>query len=776
MTRTKRPDSTLPAGIGAREKTTGRETVLALVVDDEPMTRQLYADVLGQSGYQVLVATNAQEGITTVRSRPVDVILMDIVMPGMTGLEALKTIKQIAPNTPVIMVTSHPTGEHAIGALKLGASDFLSKGFQPQELLLSIRRALERRDLVQENMRLVDGLQAKVQELTTLMEVGRTLNSTLNLDQLLGLVMEKVQEVLKAEASSLMLVDEETDELYFRVALGERGSAIKTARLKMGQGIAGWVAQHGQSLLVPDAKEDPRFCSSFDELTGFHTRSIVCVPIQAQGRTIGVVEVINRADGGQFEERDIPLLESIAIQAGIAIQNARLYGETERQNVELTFLLQSSQDLLSVLDPATLFSRMTAKLLEILPAARTGIILVEDEDTGRVVAGSVDERRLPAERSTTGKIQLASYPEIREVLRTRSPLAIADAWADPLMAEVRGVLQAIGLRSLLVTPMLDQDRVSGVMTVAQFDQPRRFSSAEIRLCQTLANQASVGMANARLYQELRDKSEQLERASRHKSEFLANMSHELRTPLNSIIGFSSLLQQPLVGPLTEKQLRYVNNIHVSGKHLHQLINDILDLAKVEAGKLTIHRESIPIGDTLKDILVIIQGLAHAKTQAVQADVESGLPFLEVDPVRFKQICFNLLSNAVKFTPEGGQVTVRARCVTDDRRPETGSVAGPPSPVEYLEIAVTDTGMGIRQEDLPRLFQDFVQLDTTASKRHEGAGLGLALTRRLVELHGGRIWAESRGEGQGSTFKVRLPFSAAGAAATPQADSSGEIAH
>ena len=635
------------------------ETILILVVDDEPLIQQLYSDLLAGHGYQVQIARNAAEGIEAVKRGSIDVILMDIVMPGMTGLEALGVVKKVAPETPVIMVTSHPTSEHAIQALKLGAYDFLSKGFHPKDLLLTVQRAVERRKLMLENKRLVEGLQEKVQEFSTLTEVGNTLSSTLNLDELLGLVMQKAQEVLKAEASSLMLIDEETNELYFSVALGERGDAVKEARLKIGQGIAGWVAEKGVPLLVPDAHKDPRFYRHLDDQTGFRTESILCVPIRANGKTIGVVEVINRSGGGPFEEKDIALLSSIATQAGIAIQNARLYGETERQNVELSFLLLSSQDLLSVLDLDTILSRMMSKLLEIIPAARTGIIILEDEEVGCVVTGSMDARRLPPQRSIVGKIKLALYPEIREVLRTGRPVVISDAWQDPLMIEVRHLLRAIGLRSLLVTPILDRDRVFGVISVAQFDQLRRFSAEVIRLCQTLANQASISMANARLYQQLREKSEQLERASRYKSEFLANMSHELRTPLNSIIGFSELLQHPLIGPLTEKQLRYIANINSSGKHLHQLINDILDLAKVEAGKLVLHPESIPVAASLEDIVVIAQGLAHQKAQTLRTEIESDLPPLHADPVRFKQILFNLLSNAVKFSPEHGTITLRA---------------------------------------------------------------------------------------------------------------------
>lgn len=252
-------------------------------------------------------------------------------------------------------------------------------------------------------------------------------------------------------------------------------------------------------------------------------------------------------------------------------------------------------------------------------------------------------------------------------------------------------------------------------------------------------------------QELRAVNAQLEAASRHKSEFLTHMSHELRTPLNAILGFSELLRNLTMGPLKEEQVRCLTHIQASGRHLLVITNDLLDLAKIEAGKLELYPEPFDIDKALVAVLADLRPMADQKRLTLTLHVETATPPLTADPVRFKQILYNLLSNAIKFTPEGGRVTVTARSTWQQE-------AGPqPLNGDFVEIAVTDTGIGITTENLVRLFQPFTQLDPTLAKQYHGTGLGLTLTKQLVELHNGRIWATSEGKGCGSSFTICLPL-------------------
>jgi signal transduction histidine kinase len=268
--------------------------------------------------------------------------------------------------------------------------------------------------------------------------------------------------------------------------------------------------------------------------------------------------------------------------------------------------------------------------------------------------------------------------------------------------------------------------------------------------------AELREANQRLEEKVALRTANLEEANlrlaealRVKSEFLANMSHELRTPLNSIIGFSELLEDQLFGLLNEKQQGYIKNILTSGRHLLGLINNLLDFSEVEAGRLVLRPEAIPLRPTLEGVLATFQPQARAKGLTLALQVAEDLPMAVADPLRVTQILDHLLSNAVKFTPEGGTVRVTARRVASDELPVTRG--------EFVEISVSDTGIGIEAAELPKLFQPFVQLEHFLTKAYQGTGLGLALTKRLVELHGGRIWAESEGKGRGATFTFTLPL-------------------
>lgn len=260
----------------------------------------------------------------------------------------------------------------------------------------------------------------------------------------------------------------------------------------------------------------------------------------------------------------------------------------------------------------------------------------------------------------------------------------------------------------------------------------------------LAMDTYIHNYNAALEEKIRlteIQNKKIETANKAKSEFLANMSHELRTPLNAIIGFSEVLRDKLCGDLNEEQIEFTMDIHSSGQHLLQMINDILDLSKIESGKLELKYEEFEIGGTIESVLITLKGLANKKSLAVETTIHNPATRLFADPVKFKQILYNLLSNAIKFTREKGKITIHTSAIKEEK--------------DFVEVEVTDTGIGIAPEDYPKIFVEFSQVDSSYSRNYQGTGLGLALTKKLVEMHGGKIGFESR-VGMGSTFRFTLP--------------------
>ncbi len=355
--------------------------------------------------------------------------------------------------------------------------------------------------------------------------------------------------------------------------------------------------------------------------------------------------------------------------------------------------------------------------------------------------------------------QLFPAPPNRNSATARSILDgavvhIPDVHRDPEYRSQDWAIAA-GTRSVLSVLMLRDGTTIGAITVARLEAGP-FSDKQIALLQTFADEAVIAIENVRLFREIADKSQQLEAASRHKSEFLANMSHELRTPLNAILGFSEVLAERMFGEVNEKQAEYLQDILASGRHLLSLINDILDLAKVEAGRLELELGRFHLPTALDNALTLVRDRATRHRITLTPTVDGRVGDIVADERKVKQILLNLLSNAVKFTPEGGRVGVAATAAD-------GAII----------IAVSDTGIGIAPEDQATIFEEFRQVGREDARKQEGTGLGLTLARKFVELHGGRIWVQSH-VGQGSTFTFTLPVRPAARSASDQAGSGPPI--
>jgi signal transduction histidine kinase len=460
-------------------------------------------------------------------------------------------------------------------------------------------------------------------------------------------------------------------------------------------------------------------------------RRMLAVPMLRDGRALGVI-VVSWPQPGPTPKSQEDLLRTFADQAVIAIENVRLFNETkealdhQRASAEVLQVISSS-----VADTKPVFEKILESCERLFEGKSVGISLVGEDGLVHVVAyHGPGQQQFP--------VPLTEASGSGSAILRRRVMHYPDIEAQGVPDYVQRGSRQRGDKAILIAPMLWEGRGIGVIFVGR-DTAGEFSDKEIALLKTFADQAVIAIQNARLFHEIQEKSHQLEIANQHKSAFLANMSHELRTPLNAVIGFSEMLNARYFGDLTAKQAEYVNDIHGSGKHLLSLINDILDLSKIEAGRMELETAEFDLRAALENALTLVRERAQRGGVALRLETDPTLRAIDGDERKLKQVVLNLLSNAVKFTPRGGAVSVVAKRANG-----------------AAEIAVTDTGVGIAPADQEAIFEAFRQVGTDVTRKREGTGLGLALARRFVELHGGTIRVESA-PGKGSTFTVTLPL-------------------
>jgi len=512
--------------------------------------------------------------------------------------------------------------------------------------------------------------------------------------------------------------------------------------------IVGRVITTRQAAYVTDidrAEGVPLLSRQMIEALG--TRSQVTVPMLRAGEPIGAM-TIGWAEPDGFGEQQIALLQTFANQAVIAIENVRLFKELEARNSDLTETLEqqtATAEILRVIsssqtDVQPVFETIAENSLRLCDATFSTVFRFDGELVHLEALRNTTPEGADAIRNAFPMPPSRGGASARCIL-TRSIVHISDVREDPDYV-LLGLAETNKFRSILSVPMLRDGNPIGAITVAA---PRAvpFPDKQVEVLKTFADQAVIAVENTRLFNEIQDKTHQLEVANRHKSEFLANMSHELRTPLNAVIGFSEVLLERMFGEVNPKQEEYLNDILSSGKHLLSLINDILDLSKIEAGRMELESQPFDLPAALDNALTLIRERAARHGLRLEVTVDPGLGEVKGEERKVKQVLLNLLSNAVKFTPEGGKISLSAS-LNDG----------------MAEISVADTGVGIAPEDQEAIFEEFRQVGSDYARKREGTGLGLALARRLVALHGGKLWVESE-PGKGSTFTFTLPVSGHG---------------
>jgi signal transduction histidine kinase/ActR/RegA family two-component response regulator len=579
------------------------------------------------------------------------------------------------------------------------------------------------------------------QQLAATGEILHAMGTSSDLPGVLAAVVESARRLCRADTAQIYLFEEGAFKVAAAVGVtDEYRDYLAEHPIVADRGtLAGRVVLDRRAQQIPDALADAEY-GRFDvqRLGGF--RTTLGVPMLVDDEVVGVLSLWRRVVE-PFSDRAIEIVTTFAAQAGIAIRSVDLVRALQNRTNELAVKVEQLEALRefghavsSNLDLDAVLTSVVAHSVQLSHTDGGSLLVYEEEQREFRIRGAFGtEPELL--RALQGIRITLDDTLVGRVCRDRQPRGVADlddAELDVHLAQ----LHAAGWRSVLAVPMLHENHIVGALVVRR-RRTGDFSADTIDILRTFASQSALAIVNARLFRELEQKSGELQVASRHKSEFLASMSHELRTPLNAVIGFSEVLLQRMFGDLNDKQDEYLRDILDSGRHLLELLNDVLDLSKVEAGRMELEPSTFSVRSALEYSLTLVRERAAAHAISLRLEVDDSVDTIETDELRFRQVLLNLASNAVKFSHDGGEVVIRAWHEDDE-----------------LRVTVADTGIGVPPEDLERIFESFQQSGRRTGT-NEGTGLGLTLCRRIIELAGGRMWLDSE-VGVGSVFGFSIP--------------------
>jgi len=582
------------------------------------------------------------------------------------------------------------------------------------------------------NAQLFEAERKRAVQLETIREVSQRIVSILVLDELLAQVVELIRERFGYYHVHIFLVEPEAGYAELRAGTSAEGKAgrVSGVRIRLNaEGIISWVAGHGEPLLVNDVEKVPSF--QFDHLLA-DTRAELAVPLRVGDRVLGVLDVQSDRVNA-FDRSDLFVLQALGDQVAVAIENARLFNETQQRLAEVSTLYTVAQQTTTSLDLNEVLENIVSIIKRVLACRGCCIFLVDQETQElsiRAASGLSDkwrdEARLKVGEGISG-----------QVAATGRPIYIPDTHSYPGF-----IFFDPTVRSLLAVPMTTKDRVIGTLNIDD-TKVDAFTDDDGRLLSIAAAQAAVAIENAQLYKGLKERAEKLERAynelkelDRLKSEFVQNVSHELRTPLTFVKAYVELLLDGTLGELNQRQRESLEIVAERTNTLTRLVRDIIALQQIERESL--HLSLVNLGEIAQMALLGAEVTARQAGIVLKADIPSDLPLVPGDRDRLNQVFDNLLGNAIKFSPDGGEVTIRVW--------DAGDV---------VEASISDNGIGIPADELEKIFERFYQVDGSTTRRFGGTGLGLAIVKRIVEAHGGRVWAESE-QGRGSTFFFTLP--------------------
>ena len=600
-----------------------------------------------------------------------------------------------------------------------------------------------------ENVRLFNETKEALERQTATAEVLKVISGSLTDTQpVFDIIAERAARLTGAAYAWVFTFDGAL--IHVASVIGLNGDAIEAARKLFpmrpsGRSYTARSIRDAQIVNVADAlaETDPEYATKSIAAAGGY-RSVLAVPMFRDRKVVGAISV-NRSEAGRFGDKEVELLKTFADQAVIAIENVRLFKELETRTEalgnsvqKLTALSEVGQAIASTLELDRVLQTIAQHAVQL--TGLDGASIYEYDEANEVFRVQAADNLAPA------FLQAIRNTPIRKgdgtvggVAITQEPVQVSDIVDDSYRSSRKDLLIRAGYRAILTVPLLHEDRIIGALSVTR-KAPGPFAEEIVDLMKTFASQSAMAIQNARLFREIEEKGKQLEEASKHKSQFLASMSHELRTPLNAILGFNEMILGDVYGEVPGDMKEPLTDIQTSGKHLLRLINNVLDLAKIEAGRMELAVDDYSVHDTVESVRSTLRPLAEAKGLELAVDVPPDIPLARGDGGRITQCLMNLAGNSLKFTKQGS-VGISVALANGT-----------------LTYKVQDTGIGIPADKIGSLFTEFKQTDATIASEYGGTGLGLSITKKFIEMHGGRIWAESE-PGSGSTFIFEVPLRA-----------------
>lgn len=621
-------------------------------------------------------------------------------------------------------------GADTIGVLSLGKKDSAAAYTNDQLNLLQTIADQVAGAIIK--VRLLQETEQRARQLSTLNEMTRQLTSTLEIEPLLKNIMQNAADILNCEAGSLLLADEQTDELVFRVTVGPVAGTLLNQRMPKTAGFVGKAVSTRQPLIVNNVQDSPDWFQKPDQATGFITKSLLVVPLVVMEKATGVIEVINKRDGSPFTQEDLELLSAFGGQAAVAVENARLFTLTDQALTarveELSVMQRIDRELNTSLD-VTRAMGITLDWAMRQSNATAGLVGIQEESGLKIMASEGYTDELSALQDGILPIQSTPFVQaieqgnlVHNLISENSGKGLLKGAAVQVILPIRRETQPIGLI------LLERDRLDPV------------PEETLSFLQRLADHASIAISNAQLYAAVQS-------ANVAKSEFVSFVSHELKNPMTSIKGYTELLAAGAVGTVNDAQANFLSTIRSNIERMNTLVSDLNDMSKIEANRLRLDFKAMAFRDVVDETVRSTRKQIEEKTQQLALNLPADLPMVWADRTRLAQVLVNLVSNAHKYTQQGGKIEISAQA--SDNAWDTG---GAP---KVVHIWVADNGIGINEEDQKKIFQKFFRSEDPKTREVPGTGLGLNITRSLVEMQGGKIWFESEYR-QGTTFHFTVP--------------------